>query len=160
LTARRGARWRTVAVTTAIDVDRWSAFGLLSDLDEHSRFAGDFVDVLALDGPSGARAGGLLRIRGPLGIRRVVSTRLVAARAPMLLSGQATAGPKTTARISWRLARCSSGTTVELSVTVLRATVVDRVLLSLGRAWLRRQLAGTLRRFAVAAAGSDVRRVA
>jgi hypothetical protein len=138
-------------VATTIDVDRWSAFALLGDLDQHWRFAGDFVDVLVLEGPPHRRVGGLLRIQGPLGIHRLVSTRVLVARAPTSIAGEATAGCKTAARIVWRLTACPSGTTVELSVTVLRAGLLDRVLLGLARSWLRRQLAGTVRRFAAAA---------
>jgi hypothetical protein len=53
-------------------------------------------------------------------------------RAPVSLAGLATAGSETTARITWRLEPCSSGTSVELTVVVRRLGIVDRALLGLG----------------------------
>jgi hypothetical protein len=134
-------------------ISRPSAFSLLADFDEHWRFAGDFVDVLGLYGPPGARTGALLRLRGPFGLRRTVRTRLVHVHAPATLVGRATAGRGTSARIAWALTASPLGITVELTVTDLRARGLDRALLRLGgRRWLRGQLAGTVQRFSAAAA--------
>jgi hypothetical protein len=139
-------------VTTTIFADCWNAFALLADLDEHWRFAGDFVDVLQLEGPAGARTGGQLRVRGPLGIRRTVTTHLVSARTRCTLEGTAATRSGTTAHVAWTLSRARSGTLVELVVTIVHAGPLDRTLLHLGgRAWLRRQLAATLQRFSTAA---------
>jgi hypothetical protein len=144
---------RTISVRTSTSADRWETFGLLAELDQHWRFAGDFVDVLRLDGPAGARTGGVLRVRGPLGIRRTATTCLVSARAPCTLQGTATTAHGTSAWIDWTLSDAPSGTIVELTVTIVHAGTLDRVLLALGgRAWLRRQLAATLRRVSTAAA--------
>ena len=150
--ARRPGWRRSVSATRSISADCWNAFALLADLDQHWRFAGGFVDVLELDGAAGARTGGLLRVRGPLGMQRTVTTRLVSARARCILEGTAATRSGTTAHVAWTLSRARSGTIVELSVVIVHAGPLDRTLLNLGgRAWLRRQPAATLERFATAA---------
>jgi hypothetical protein len=143
---------RAVSAVSVMPVDHARAFSLLADLDEHWRFASDFVDVIELYGPAGARQGGLLRLRGPFGLRRTVRTRLVHASAPGVLAGVATAGRHTTASIAWHLAPSPFGVTVELKVTIVHAGRLDRALLRFGgRRWLRRQLATTVQRFSFAA---------
>ena len=143
----------TVSVTKMIDADRWDSFRLLADLGQHWRFAGQFVDVLNLDGPPGARTGAVLRLHGPLGLRRTLTTRLVRARAPCTLEGTAATGSGTRASIAWTMSAATPGTIVELSVTIVPTGTLDRALLRrAGRAWLRRQLTATLERFSTEAA--------
>src|SRR3954447_8027877 len=56
-------------------------FEFLSDLANHWRLADRHVSVVAVDGDND---GGVVRIRGPLGIRRTARTHVTAAREPRL----------------------------------------------------------------------------
>ena len=55
-------------------------FAFLSDLQNHWRLADRFVEVVALESSDGGGDGGTVRVRGPLGVRRTATTRVVAAR--------------------------------------------------------------------------------
>ena len=121
-------------------------FAFLADLGNHWIVADRFVEVIDLHRPGGIRAeGGEVRLRGPLGVRRTVTTRVVAAKAPRLLIGTAELGSGTRARVSWALAGHLESTRVRLAASVERAGALDRALLALGgRWWLRRRFAATL----------------
>ena len=125
-------------------------FAFLSDLRNHWRLADRFVEVLTLETSDGGPArGGQVRVRGPLGMRRTATTRVVAAREPRLMIGTAELAGGTRARVSWVLARRLSATRVRLVAEIERAKLLDRVLLALGgRWWLRRRFASTLDRLA------------
>ncbi|HKP88860.1 MAG TPA: SRPBCC family protein, partial [Thermoleophilaceae bacterium] len=80
-------------------------FAFLCDLRNHWRLADRFVEVLTLDSSDGGRAdGGRVRVRGPFGMRRTVSTRVAAAREPRLIIGTAELASGTRARVSWVIA--------------------------------------------------------
>lgn len=123
-------------------------FDFLSDLANHWRLVDRFVEVLSVDGDAG-----VVRLRGPLGIRRTVRTRVTAARSPRLIIGVAELPSGTRARVSWTLAGRLGDTRVRLAAEIERAGAFDRLLLALGgRAWMRRrfrfgldQLATTMR---------------
>jgi len=121
-------------------------FAFLADLGNHWIVADRFVEVVDLHRPNGDRAdGGQVRLRGPLGVRRTVTTRVVATKAPRLLIGTAEIAPGTRARVSWALAGHLGSTRVRLGASVERAAPLDRVLLALGgRWWLRRRFEKTL----------------
>ena len=121
-------------------------FAFLSDLRNHWRLADRFVEVLTLEASDGVHTdGGRVRLRGPLGLRRTATTRVVAARAPRLLIGTAELAGGTRARVSWVLAGRLGSTRVRLAAELESARVVDRVLLAAGgRWWLRRRFASTL----------------
>jgi hypothetical protein len=121
-------------------------FAFLDDLGNHWIVADRFVEVVDLHRPDGERAeGGAVRLRGPLGVRRTVVTRVVAVRPPRLLIGTAAVGEHTRARVSWTLAGANGSTQVRLAAAVERASRLDRALLALGgRWWLRRRFAATL----------------
>lgn len=125
-------------------------FGFLADLENHWRVADRFVEVLELNRTDGGPAdGGMVRVRGPLGLRRTVTTRVVAARAPRLLIGTAEVRGGTRARVSWSLAGHLESTRVRLAVAVERAAPGDRLLLRLGgRRWLQRRFERTLENLA------------
>jgi hypothetical protein len=130
-------------------------FEFLSDLANHWRLVDRFVEVIELDGAHGGppdRA--LVRLRGPLGVRRTVRTRVTAAREPRLIIGMAELGDDTRARVSWTLAGRLGHTRVRLAAEVEHASRLDRLLLALGgRAWLRRRFAFGLERLAERFAG-------
>lgn len=121
-------------------------FDFLSDLRNHWRLAGRYVRVVELESSNGTRAdGGTVRIRGPLGIGRTATTRVVAARAPRLMIGTAELDGGTRARVSWTLAPRLGDTRVRLAAEIERTGRLDRVLLALGaRRWLRRLFESTL----------------
>ena len=125
-------------------------FEFLSDLRNHWRLADRFVEVVTLETSEGGAAdGGTVRVRGPLGLRRTATTRVVAAREPRLMIGTAELHGGTRARVSWVLGRRMSNTRVRLAAEIERAGNLDRALLALGgRWWLRRRFASTLERLA------------
>ena len=120
-------------------------FAFLSDLANHWRLLDTHVDVLELDGSPPDRA--VVRLRGPLGVRRIVHTRVTAAREPRLIIGVAELGDGTRALVSWTLAARLGQTRVRLAAEVEHATAFDRLLLALGgRAWLEKRFAYGLER--------------
>ena len=136
-----------VEATALVPAPAEEVFGFLDDLGNHWIVADRFVEVIDLHHPDGASraAGGTVRLRGPLGIRRTVTTRVAAVKPPRLLIGTAEMGDRTRARVSWALAEHRGETRVRLAARVERATRLDRALLALGgRAWLRRRFAATL----------------
>ena len=119
-------------------------YAFLADLENHWRMAGRFVEVVELRGPVGARDGGRVRIRAPLGLRRTAVTEVVETREPEWLRGCAEVG-RTQARVRWTLRPADGMTDVRLEAAVVRAGAVDRILLALGgRWWLRRRFRSTL----------------
>lgn len=124
-------------------------YALLADLREHWRLAGRWVQALELGDD-----GGVVRLRGPLGVTRTARTRVVLAEAPGLLAGEAVLGA-TRANVSWLLRTEGEGTRVTLRADVVEATSGDRLLLALGgRKWLRARFRVTLARLAAHAAKS------
>jgi hypothetical protein len=125
-------------------------FDFLSDLGNHWRLVDRFVDVIELTGPPGAPPNsGLVRLCGPLGVRRTVRTRVTAVRHGRLIIGTAELGESTRARVSWTLAGRLGQTRVRLAAEVEHVGGLDRLLLALGgRAWLRRRFAFGLERLA------------
>src|SRR5919204_2922336 len=132
-------------------------FEFLSDLENHWRIAGAFVEVVSLEGPHGRRHGGVVRICGPLGIRRTARTRVVEASRPRQILGRAELGGRTSATVRWSLWPAQDGSRVELAATVDSTGPLDRLLLALGgRAWLRRRFDGVLARLASVQAAAAV----
>jgi uncharacterized protein YndB with AHSA1/START domain len=122
-------------------------FEFLSDLANHWRLLDSQVDVQELDGTPPDRA--VVRLRGPLGVRRTVRTHVTAARNPRLIIGVAELGDGTRARVSWTLAGRLGQTRVRLAAEVERADPLDRLLLALGgRVWLKRRFGFALERLA------------
>jgi hypothetical protein len=121
-------------------------FAFLADLGNHWMVTDRFVSVVDLHGPEqGPADGGVVRLRGPLGVRRTVTTRVAASKPPRLLIGTAQIGAVTRARVSWALASHGESTRVRLAAAVERASALDRVLLRVGgRLWLARRFEATL----------------
>ena len=110
-------------------------FEFLSDLRNHWRLEPHFLE---LDGMSAD--GGVVRVKGPLGISRVARTRVVGAERPRLLRGVAELGRGTIGAVRWEITPAVPGTSqVQFSAVVERASTLDRVLLACGgRWWLNR----------------------
>jgi hypothetical protein len=135
-----------VEATALVAVPVEEVFGFLEDLGNHWIVADRFVEVVELHrNPQGRAEGGVVRLRGPLGVRRMATTRVVAAKRPRLLIGTAELGDRTRARVSWALAGHLESTRVRLAARVERASRADRLLLALGgRWWLQRRFDATL----------------
>jgi uncharacterized protein YndB with AHSA1/START domain len=122
-------------------------FTYLADLEQHWQLAGPSIEVVSLERPSGRgpARGGVVCMRGPLGIRRAARTRVVEADPPTRLAGSAEVGSATLARVSWALRPDGERTRVRLEATVEHASSLDRALLALGgRRWLERRFAAIL----------------
>jgi hypothetical protein len=141
-----------IEATALVPAAPAEVFGFLSDLSNHWRLVDRLVEVVSLDGEPPDRA--VVRLCGPLGLRRTVRTRVTATRAPRLLIGVAELGEggssdSTRALVSWTLAGRFGQTRVRLAAEIEHATRLDRLLLALGgRAWLRRRFAFGLERLA------------
>ncbi len=139
-----------IEVTALVEAAPEQVFDFLSDLDNHWRLVDRFVEVSDLDGPPGEEPdSAVVRLRGPLGVRRTVQTRVDEARRPGLIVGTAKLSEGTLAHVTWTLEPEGTGTRVRLGAEVERADVLDRLLLALGgRMWLRRRFRHGLTRLA------------
>ena len=134
-----------VEATALVSAPPEDVFGFLDDLGNHWIVADRFVEVVDLHRPAARAEGGTVRLRGPLGVRRTVVTRVAAVKPPRLLIGTAELRNGTRARVSWALAEHRGTTRVRLAARVERCSRGDRMLLALGgRWWLRRRFAATL----------------
>ena len=136
-----------IEATALIPAECEEVFAFLSDLGNHWRLAGRFVEVLELNAsrPGGPTDSGNVRLRGPLGLRRTATTKVTAARAPRLMIGTADVGHGTRARVSWTLARRLGDTRVRLAAEVECVRALDRLLLAAGgRRWLDARFRDTL----------------
>lgn len=130
-----------IAAERLVSAPPAAVFAFLADLQRHWELLPDALDVVDADG-----GGALIRLHGPLGIRRTLRTEVTQVLVPSGLVGVAT-GAREQATVSWRLGPDGGGTHVRLHVDVQRASLPDRLLLVLGgRAWLRRRLAAALQR--------------
>ena len=120
---------------------RDAVFAFLADLANHWDLADRWVEVVSL---TPAHDGGRVTVRGPLGLRRTVETRVDEVEPPACIEGTARLG-RTRAVVRWELRPEPRGTRVNLVATVLAAGPIDRLLLAAGaRAWLRRRFTVTL----------------
>ena len=126
---------------------RGAVFAFLADLANHWDLADRWVEVVSL---TPAHDGGRVAVRGPLGLRRTVDTRVHEVDPPRCIEGEARLG-RTRALVTWHLTEEGAATRVRLTATVLEAGPLDRALLAAGgRVWLRRRFAATLARLALA----------
>jgi hypothetical protein len=114
-------------------------YEFLASLDNHWLLTDRFVSLVRLHGPVRSRTGGEITIRGPWGLSRHAHTSLDADAEALRLVGTATVGRRTRARVIWALTPVPGGTDVELTASVLAASLPDRVLLIVAAPWLRRR---------------------
>ncbi len=122
-------------------------FAYLADLEQHWQLADRFIEVVSLERPpeGGPAVGGVVRLRGPLGLGRSARTRVSETRPPTRLSGRAAVGRRTSARVTWTLRPSGAGTAVRLEAVVERAGILDAILLAVGgRAWMQRRFGALL----------------
>jgi hypothetical protein len=136
-----------IAAERVITASPEDVFSFLRDLENHWQLADRFVEVVGLDraSPNGAVDGGQVRIRGPIGLSRTATTRVLSSETGRAIRGSAELGDGTRARIEWRLVPDGGETRVVLGATVERASALDRLfLLAGGSIWLRRRFAKIL----------------
>src|SRR4051812_8829708 len=93
---------------------REAVFPVLADPGNHWALADAAIEVLTLErsgGPGTPADGGHVRLRGPLGIRRTVVTRVDVVEEPVTLAGTALVGDRTRARVRWDLEDAGAGAT-------------------------------------------------
>jgi hypothetical protein len=124
-------------------------FLFLSDLENHWLLADRFVEVLSLEGVEGAANGGKVRVRGPLGLGRTATTRVVTTEPTRSMTGTADLSGGTQALVRWTLTPEAGVTRVELAASLQKAGVLDRLLLAIGgRLWIRRRFSSILQTLA------------
>jgi hypothetical protein len=132
---------RPVVARRQVPRPREELYALLADLRSHWDLAGRWVEPLELHDD-----GGVVRVRGPLGLHRTIETTLTEARPPERVAGEARIG-RTRAEIQWLLEPAGAGTIVTLRANVVQAGPLDRALLALGgRRWMRGRFDATLKR--------------
>jgi uncharacterized protein YndB with AHSA1/START domain len=119
-----------------------AVFAFLSNLDNHWRLTGRWVEAVVLEDSNGR-----VRIHGPLGLRRTARTTVVDATPSHVIHGTAELSGGTVALVAWELGEDAGGTAVRLSAEVEHAALPDRLLLALGgRAWMTRRFEAILDR--------------
>jgi uncharacterized protein YndB with AHSA1/START domain len=146
----------TIEAEAVVAAEPEAVFDYLARLDNHWRLMDGSVDVLSLDGdgedgPDRA----VVKLHGPLGVRRTVHTRVLDVERPRRLRGRAGIGRRsdggrvTEGEVVWTLEAEDHGTLVRLCATVRCASTSDRIVLALGgRAWLRVRFRAALSRLA------------
>ena len=117
-------------------------FDFRADLRNHALLAPGSVELRSRDLGSELPVQAIVRLRGPLAIRRTATTAIAAARQPAVITGRASVGKRIRSSISRTIAGRRDHTSVTLRVTVQETGFLDGVLLRLG-GWGRLQ-----RRFA------------
>jgi hypothetical protein len=122
-----------------------TVFGYLDDLANHVSLAPHSARVLSI-GPGDRRLGhAVVRLRGPLGLRRTATTEIIRADAPGFIAGRASVGSRTRACVTWRIAPDEGGSDVTLSASIEAARFLDALVLRLGgRRWIARRFAAAL----------------
>jgi len=144
-----------VHATRSVAADVADVFAFLADLENHWRLADRFVEVVELAGPPGARTGGRVRVRGPLGLRRTATIRIDVIRPAQEVRGSAAMSGGTVARVRWLLRPLDGRTVVMLGATVEEARRLDRVLLRAGGlVWMGKRFEGALESLEDALAGA------
>ena len=126
---------RSIAATVHLQHSADVVFEFLSDLRNHWRLEERFfeLDDVTADG-------GRVRIRGPLGLRRVARTKVLEAEPPGpvgRLHGHAEIGRSTRGDVFWEIAPADGGSNVTLAAVPQRLGLVDKLLLVMGgRRWM------------------------
>jgi hypothetical protein len=127
-----------------------TVFRYLEDLAHHERLAPHAADLMTLCRRPWGLDRAIVRLRGPLGLRRTATTELVRTEPPRLLVGRAMLGSRTTASVTWTIATAPAGSVVSLGATIEAAGLLDSLVLHLGgRSWIARRFSLALDSLAV-----------
>jgi carbon monoxide dehydrogenase subunit G len=151
---------RPIVASRQIAAPAEAVLRFLADLENHVQLAPGSVEVLSLDTDPGLGAGALVRLKGPLAIRRTASTEFLRTPVSDSIVGRARIGDGTRASVVWRIQGHAAGSAVTLCATIDAASPRDGLLLRLGgRRWLAKRFAAALDHLAdqLATAGSGAR---
>ncbi len=134
-----------IAAGATVPARQADVFAFLAEWQNHWELTAAKIELIELDEASDGPPRGVVRIRGPLGLRRTAVTRVITVREPTLIAGVAELGRRTTAHVRWQLRPAGTRTHVVLAASVASAGPLDRLLLRLGgRVWMQRLFARTL----------------
>ncbi|HEV3480381.1 MAG TPA: SRPBCC family protein [Gaiellaceae bacterium] len=115
-------------------------FEFLSDLRNHWKLEERFLELEDM-----GESGGVMRLRGPLGLSRRAETRVVEAVEPRRLSGRADLRGGTVGLVVWEIAPRDGGSRVRIEAEVPHAWLPDRIFLAVGgRRWFTNLFARAL----------------
>ena len=135
---------RPIQASRRLSAPPGAVLEFLADLDNHALLAPGSVAVLAHDRQHGRCTRAIVRLRGPLLMRRTASTELLQVTESSI-RGRAKIGGSTIATIAWGVQPLHNGSLVTLCATVDAASPLDALLLRSGaRRWLPRRFAGAL----------------
>jgi len=130
-----------VVARRRVDLPKDEVYAALADMRDHFRLADQWVEPVELGAD-----GGVVRLCGPLGLRRTARTHLRERTPGERLAGEAVVG-RTRADVAWTFAADGDATIVTLRADVTRVATADRLALALGgRRWLQNRFARTLDR--------------
>lgn len=140
-----------LSVTTRTTTAPERAYAFVVALENHWQFHDRY---LRLERLADAGTGGRIRVSTPLGVGRTARTEVTRTVEPRLVSGTASVGARTRARVSWTIDPHPRGARIALAADLLDVGSLDRLLLSLGgRWWLRRRFERVLERLVIALEG-------
>jgi Polyketide cyclase / dehydrase and lipid transport len=139
----------TISARRRVSADAAETFAFLAAPATHRQLQVHGIASLSVSGED-SLSGGAIVLRGPLGLRRTIRTRIALRQSPTRLAATAHAESGTAAYVSWTLREQHDGTTiVELAAMLSPIAGRDRLLLALGgRPWVRHLFTATLRRLA------------
>jgi hypothetical protein len=138
----------TISARRRVPAGAAETFAFLAAPATHQRLQVRGIASLSLDDdPRDLLSGGAIVLRGPLGLRRAVRTRIALHQPPTRLAGSALTDSGTRAHISWTLRpQPDRSAVVELTAVLGPIARRDRALLAVGgRRWIRHLFAATLR---------------
>lgn len=134
-----------IVISRPLAVEPDAVFRFLEDLAHHARLSPRSARVLSLERRRNGLDRAVVRLSGPLGMRRTASTELIRTEAPALIAGRAALGAHTRATVTWRIAPAPRGSRVTLAAEVDDAGPLDGLFLRLGgRRWIARRFAAAL----------------
>ncbi len=146
MTARHPAT-RVISAHGRVAARRHHVFSALADLDTHEALTDRRMRIVELHGRRGARTGGRVRLRGPLGLTREATTHVTGTSYPHTLEGTARTHSNARAAIRWHLTDGDTTTAVRVELEVLPGSWSDRALLAAGGTWwFRRRLSDAIGR--------------
>jgi hypothetical protein len=140
-----------IVACTEVAAPPEAVFAFLNRLENHAGLAPSPVQVLYLHTCPDGGAHALVRLTGPLGVRRSARTDLL--RTPLdstYVAGRATIGDHTEASVTWTIEPTRQGSLVTLFVSLVSTGFLDWLLLSLGaRRWLASQFRAAVGRLSM-----------
>lgn len=120
-------------------------FDFLANLRQHGSLAPSSVRLLSRDPDTGVPVHAIVRLRGPLTIRRTATAKIVRTRPPGIIAGRAKIGRRTRGSVAWTIASRPFGSGVSLCMIVEATGLLDGLVMRRGgRRWLERRFRDAL----------------